>query len=433
MEQFHADRDTRDTDISKVLGIDQATGQKKLRKRWLIMGLLVLLSVVGMLLLLTTGKDDGLQYITQAARRGNLTVMVTATGNLEPTKEVTVGSELSGIIETVEVDYNDMVKVGQVLARLDTDILQSQVLQAKAVQESAGAKLLEAQAMVIRDRNELARLQRARQLSGGKVPSEHELDAAEAAFKCAQAAVAGAKAQLAETRASLDVKETDLAKTVIRAPINGIVLSRDVDPGQTVAATFQAPVLFTLAEDLTQMELHVDVDEADVGQVKEGQQALFTVDAYSDRHFPAQIIQVRYGSQEVDGVITYETVLNVDNSDLSLRPGMTATSDITVKEIEDCILLPNGALRFSPPVQKKEMSSGSGLLGSLFRRPASRSKKRAAANGKKKQPRVWVLREGQAIAVPVTVGLSDGIMTELVAGDIAPGAPIIIDAVGVRQ
>ena len=423
----------QDTDISTILGVDQATEKKKLRKRWFIIGLLVLLAVASIIFLKTAGNNDGPQYKTQVARRGNLTVTVTATGNLEPTTEVTVGSELSGIIKTVEVDYNDTVEVGQVLVRLDTDNLESLVLRSKAALESAEAKLLEAEALVLRDRKELKRLQRAKELSGGKVPSQHDLDIAEAALKCAQAELASAKAQISETRASLNFNETDLAKAVIRAPINGIVLSRNVDPGQTVAASFQAPVLFTLAEDLTQMELHVDVDEADVGQVKEGQQAVFTVDAYSDRTFPAEIIQVRYGSQEVDGVITYETVLNVDNTDLSLRPGMTATSDITVRKIENGVLLPSAGLRFTPSVQKKEATSKGSLLGSLFRRPASRSKKQADAKSDKKQQRVWVLHEGQPIAIPITVGLSDGVMTELVAGDIEPGSPIIIDVIGVSQ
>jgi HlyD family secretion protein len=181
------------------------------------------------------------------------------------------------------------------------------------------------------------------------------------------------------------------------------------------------------------MELHVDVDEADVGQVKEGQQAVFMVDAYSERIFPAEIIQVRYGSQEVDGVITYETVLNVDNSDLSLRPGMTATSDIIVEEIENGVLVPNAGLRFTPQVQKKEVASKGSLLGSLFRRPASRVKKQAGATNDKKQQLVWVLHDDQPIAVPITIGLSDGVMTELVAGDIEPGTPIIIDVIGVQK
>lgn len=423
----------RDTDISEVLGIHQGPGQKLLTTPRLIIGLLVFLSVVAVYLLWAGGKETGLQYTTQAAQRGNLTIRVTATGNLEPTNKVIVGSELSGIIEDVEVDYNQMVKVGQVLARLDTDKLESQVLQAKAARELAGAKLLEAQVMLERDRRELDRLQRAREVSGGRVPSRHDLDTAEATFKCAQAVQAAAKAQIFQTQASLDGNETDLAKAVIRAPINGIVLSRNVDPGQTVAASFQAPELFTLAEDLTEMELHVDVDEADVGQVKEGQQAVFMVDAYPDRSFPAQILQVRYGSQEVDGVITYETVLNVDNSDLSLRPGMTATSDITVKKIENAVVLPNGGLRFTPPVQEKEISSRGSLLGSLFRRPASRPKKQAAPRNDMKKQHVWVLRQGQPVAVPVTLGVTDGIKTELVAGDIEPGTEIIVGVTGVVQ
>jgi len=187
--------------------------------------------------------------------------------------------------------------------------------------------------------------------------------------------------------------------------------------------------LFTLAEDLTQMELHVDVDEADVGQVKEGQKATFTVDAYPDRTFLARIIQVRYGSQEVEGVITYETVLNVDNSDFSLRPGMTATADITVKEVENAILIPNAALRFSPPVKKKEASSKSGsVIGKLLpHRPRSPSKQREDVTADKRQQRVWTLQDGQLVAIAVTTGATDGIMTEVTSGDVEPGIALVVD------
>jgi HlyD family secretion protein len=194
----------------------------------------------------------------------------------------------------------------------------------------------------------LERLQYLSKISGNRAVSVHDLDAAKAALARARADEAAARASVDLARATLEVNETDLSKAVIYSPINGIVLTRSVEPGQTVAASFQAPVLFTLAEDLSMMELHVDVDEADVGQVQEGQRAVFTVDAYPDRSFPAHIRQVRYGSKTVDGVVTYETILVVDNSDLSLRPGMTATADIVVKEIENTILIPNAALRYKP-------------------------------------------------------------------------------------
>ena len=299
-----------ESDISQTLGIDQAPGHRKHLRRWL---LLALLAIAGLTMAAVTWKrlekSNSIHYQTQKVQRGNLTVTVTATGTLEPTNQVDVGSEVSGTIETVEVDYNDQVKVGQVLARLDTDKLAAEVLQSKAALESARARVLEAQATVKEMRSELTRLNQVRELSNNKVPSQRDLDAAEAALERAQADEASAKAQVSEAQAALDFNETDLSKAVIHSPINGVVLTRSVEPGQTVAASLQAPVLFTLAEDLTQMELHVDVDEADVGQVQEGQEASFTVDAYPDRIFPARIRQVRYGAQTVDGVVTYETVL----------------------------------------------------------------------------------------------------------------------------
>jgi HlyD family secretion protein len=256
------------------------------------------------------------------------------------------------------------------------------------------------------------------------------MDAAEAALQRAKADEASAKAQVSEAQAILEANESDLAKAVIYSPINGIVLKRSVEPGQTVAASFQTPVLFTLAEDLTQMELHVNVDEADVGQVKEGQEATFTVDAYQDRTYPARIIQVRYGSQEVEGVITYETVLNVDNSDLSLRPGMTATADITVQKVENAILVPNAALRFSPPVKEKDAPSNSG--GSVISKllphpPRSPSKQREDVAADKRQHRVWTLQDGQLVAIAVTIGATDGIMTEVTSGDVEPGMALVVD------
>jgi HlyD family secretion protein len=199
-----------------------------------------------------------------------------------------------------------------------------------------------------------------------------------------------------------------------------------------VAASFQAPVLFTLAEDLTQMELHVDVDEADVSQVKEGHAAMFTVDAYPDRTFPARITQVRYGAQTIEGVVTYETVLNVDNSELSLRPGMTATADIIVKKVENAILVPNAALRFTPPIEEKEASSdGSSLVSKIFpRRPPSWSKQPKETTAHNKQQRVWALRDGRLTAIAVTTGATDGRMTEVTSGDIEPGMALVVDTVG---
>jgi len=418
-------------DIGQTLGIDQSADRKKYLKRWLIVALLAIAGMTSAVVWKGTKKSNSMQYQTQKVQRGDLTVTVTATGALEPTNQVDVGSELSGIIKTVEVDYNDRVKVGQILARLDTDKLQAKVLQSKAALESSRAKVLEAQATVKEAGDELARFKQVWELSNNMVPSQHDLDAAQAALHRAKATEATARAQVSQAQATLEADETDLAKTVIHSPINGIVLTRNVEPGQTVAASFQAPVLFTLAEDLTQMELHVDVDEADVGQVTKGQEATFTVDAHPGRTFPARITQVRYGSQTMNGVVTYKTVLNVDNSDLSLRPGMTATADITVNKVENAILVPNAALRFTPPIKEKEApSNGNSLLNKLLpRRHRSSSKQRKDSTANNKLQHVWTLRDGKLLAIAVNIGATDGRMTEVTSVDIEPGMPLVVDTV----
>jgi HlyD family secretion protein len=202
-----------------------------------------------------------------------------------------------------------------------------------------------------------------------------------------------------------------------------------------VAAQFQSPTLFTLAEDLTQMELQVDVDEADVGQVKEGQDATFTVDAYPDRIFPARITQVRYGSQTVEGVVTYKTVLKVDNSSLALRPGMTATAVITVNKRDNVVLVPNAALRFAPSTKgSSNASRGSGLLGMLLPRPPGMNdNKTEEPDTKSKEQRVWIVRNGQLAAIPFTKGLSDGIHTEVASGQIEGGMELVTDEVNTPQ
>jgi HlyD family secretion protein len=416
-------------DISETLGVDQSSDRKKRLKRWFFLSFLTIAGVASLFVWIGAKKSNSMQYQTQKVQRGDLIVTVTATGALEPTNQVDVGSELSGIIKTVEVDYNDRVKVGQLLAKLDTDKLKAKALQSKAALESARAKVLETQATVKETEDELARLKQVWKLSHQMVPSQHDLDAAQAALNRAKASQATAKAQVLQAEATLEADETDLGKTDIHSPINGIVLVRNVEPGQTVAASFQAPVLFTLAEDLTQMELQVDVDEADVGQIKEGQEAVFTVDAHPGRTFPARITQVRYGSQTVNGVVTYKTVLNVNNSDLSLRPGMTATADITVNKVKNAILVPNAALRFIPPIREKETSSNRGsilsrLLPRRHRRPSRQHKE---SNAGRKLQNVWALQEGKLIAIPIGIGATDGRMTEVTSGDIKPGMLLVID------
>lgn len=425
-----------DSDIAKTIGLDSAPKRGNYLKRWIFWGLLVLAIALGIIRWETSKSADAIQYRTRAAQKGNLTVTVTATGNIQPTNKVDVGSELSGIIKSVEVDYNDTVKVGQALAKLDTVKLEAQVLQSRATLESAQAKVLQVQATITESKNQLERLLHLSKISENRGVSVNDLDAAKAALARAEADEAAAIASVNLARATLELNETDLSKAVIYSPINGIVLTRSVEPGQTVAASFQAPVLFTLAEDLSLMELHVDVDEADVGQVEAGQRAVFTVDSYPERSFPAKIRQVRYGSKTVDGVVTYETILVVDNSDLSLRPGMTATADIVVKEIDNVVLIPNAALRFKPPSTLTESSSGNAsIVSRIFPRPRMtptvRERGRNPADRNRQQ--VWTLMDGKPSPVMVTIGFTDGLMTQVVDGDVMPGMELIVDAESVKK
>ncbi len=416
--------------VARTLGIDDNSGKFKPLKKWLIAGFLLILFAAAGFFLKSNDQSSAVRYTTKPAYKGNLIIKVSATGTLVPTNKVEVGSELSGIIRTVEVDYNDKVKSGQVMARLDNSRLEAEVMKSRAALASAKAKLLSAKADLWKTQRKFLRLKKAWEKSRHKIPSRDEMDNVKAAFESAKASVAGAEAGIQESKATLKGFLTDLSKTVIYSPINGIVLTRNIEPGQTVAASFQAPVLFTLAEDLTRMELHVDVDEADVGKVHVGQNAVFTVDAYPDRSFSGKILNVHYGSKTTEGVVTYETVIDVNNKDLALLPGMTASSDITVKEFKKVLLIPNEALRFTPPAVKKS-SSGTGFLKRLmphrpFKRPA-RKKPENDINSRKRQ--VWTITDkGRLSALTITIGATNGDVTEVVKGGIKPGIPLVTNA-----
>jgi HlyD family secretion protein len=419
-------------EVTKTLGLDQRFRIPPRLKPYLLWGGVALAVVLLVLLWLGLRSNGQAQYQTQEVKRGNLTVTVSATGTLQPTNQVDVGSEISGTIRFVKVDYNDQVKRGQVLAEIDTTKLAAQARQTAASLEAARARLLQTHATVSEAKAKLMRMEEVQQTSGGKVPSKAELDTGRANLERAIADEANARAAVTQAEATLEVQRTDLAKAVIRSPIDGVVLKRAAEPGQTVAAAFQTPVLFTLAEDLTQMELHVDVDEADVGKVRQAQTATFTVDAYPDRSFPANVVQVRFGSKTVSGVVTYETLLKVDNSSMLLRPGMTGTANIIVQQAEDVLLVPNAALRFAPPQVEPKAEDERGLVGSLLPRPPSSATK-PADNGAGKQPQVWVLREGQPQKVLLKTGMTDGVLTEVKEGALEPGIAVVVDVIEVKK
>jgi HlyD family secretion protein len=385
---------------------------------WL--GALALVALVGGRLL----ASPPLRYATQPARLGDLAVTVTATGPLQPTEQVDVGSELSGTLRSVEVGYNDEVRAGKVLARLDTTRLEAQALQAKASLESAEAALDEARASEVEAQSQLSRLRRVREISGGKLPSEQEFAAAQSVGARARGAVRSAEAAVAQAKATLDVQQTDLSRAVIRSPIDGVVLAATARPGQTVAASLQAPVLFTLAGDLAELHLHLGVDEADVGKVHAGQSVRFGVDAWPGRSFSGRIEQVRYGAHTQAGVVSYETIAAVDNPDLLLRPGMTATAEIEVQRDEQVLLAPNAALRFEPP-QRETGARRDGLAGWIPDKHRFDVSPVGAARDA--APHVWLLRQGKPQRVAVEVGPSDGSWTEIRADGLAPGAKLVVD------
>ncbi len=412
------------SDVEQALGLDQKTMTHKQFKLWLIFAVVVLLGIGWFAL--TSDTDTAFQYNTVNITQGDLTITVTATGKLEPVNQVEVSTEVSGTIESVEVDFNDQVTVNQVLARLDTEQLEARFRQSQASLDLAKARVSEMDATVTETYQKFLRCQKL--VTRNMCPQE-EYDAANASYKRAQAGRASAVAQVTQSKAQLDVDQTALDKAVVHSPINGIVLKRSVEPGQTVAASFQAPVLFTLAEDLTKMELHVDIDEADVGQVKAGQQASFSVDAYPSKRFSAHILKVYFSPKVVQDVVTYEALLSVDNSELLLRPGMTATADIVIKHVNNALLVPNAALRFTPP---QTVDNDRSMLRSLLPGPRGRTtNQRKVVLTEKTQQRVWTLDKGQPVSHVVTIGVTDGRMTEILQGDIQVGMPLLVDAVRV--
>ena len=375
--------------------------------------------------------DAAPTYTTQTVGRGNLTLTVTANGTLQPTRSINIGSELSGTVLKVNVDVNDRLEKGQVLVELDPSKLNGQILRSRASVAAAKALVAQTVATVGEAKANLARLEEVARLSGGKVPSKTELDIGRATLKRSEANEASARAGVNDAQAALATDEINLSKASIQAPSNGVVLTRSVEPGNAVAASLQAVTLFTVAEDLTQLRLQVYVDEADVGSVKVGQNASFTVSAYPSRKYPAQITRVAYGSTITDNVVTYLTYLEVDNADLSLRPGMTATATITATQRNDVLLVPNTALRFTPTTMDTgKPSAKSGIISSLTpRMPRRNVTRKSAAEGASTAMarQVWVLLDGEAVSVAVTPGISDGRMTEIAGGDLEAGMQVITD------
>lgn len=374
-----------------------------------------------------SGAPEKVSYMTKPVQTGDLIVTVSADGTLKPVRTVSVGSELSGIVSRVNVDVNSVVKVGDVLIELDCAKLESAVNQARATLASAEAKLLEAQAVYAEAKAKLARYEELNRTSAGKMPSRAQLDEQRATVKKARAGIAVAQASIDDAKATLQTNETNLSKAFIRSPVDGVVLTRSVEPGYAVAASLQAVELLTVATDLHELELQVDVDEADVGEVRPGLKTTFTVSAYPDRPFPATLTKVAYGaSSGTDKVVTYTTYLAVKNPELKLRSGMTATAIIETARKNDVLLVPNTALRFRPEV-KTQSDSATRLMMPGPRHAGQKTVKETTRAVSGKSRTVYVLNQkGDAVKRDVKTGMTDGTMTEILSGDLKAGDKVII-------
>jgi HlyD family secretion protein len=422
-------------DLDRFLGVAPPGFFARHRRGLWIAGACLLVLVVAWAVFGSRG--DRTSYATAEVTRGDLQVLISATGNLAPTNEVEVGSELSGLIEAVLVDVNDRVTRGQPIARLDTLRLRDAIARSEAALLQARAGVAQADATERQSQATLARFEEVHRLSNGKVPSATELDSARAEHDRAVANQKSARAAVAAAEAQLSSDRTNLAKATIRSPVTGVVLSRQIDPGQTVAASFNTPTLFRIAEDLSSMKLEVKVDEADVGQVREGQSATFTVDAFPEREFPAVIQRVDVGANSASGgtssassssgsstVVAYTAVLTVQNPELLLRPGMTATASIVTQTERNVLLVPNAALRFKPKADGATKKGAFSMMGPPGRLLPRRDKNAKVSRGS--QQALYVLDEkGEPQPLLVTVGATNGTVTSVSGPQVEPGLQVV--------
>lgn len=403
---------------------------KSLKGKVLLAALVLAAASAGGWYMLGSGASKAPTYRTAEIVRGDLVVTVTANGTLNPVRTVSIGSELSGIVREVNVDVNSQVKEGDTLIELDTANLTANANQARATLSSAKASLAQAQATQAEATAKMKRYEELNKTSGGKLPSRSEMDEQKAAVLKAKAGVLSAKAAIEDAQAKLQTSLTNLSKASIKSPVDGVVLARSVEPGYAVAASLQAVELLTVATDLRKLELLVDVDEADVGQVEAGQKATFTVASYPNKRFAADLTKVAFGSTSNDNVITYATYLMVDNPEMHLRPGMTATATIETAHRENVLLVPNTALRFKPRASSEQKSSGiSSMMGPPHRPSASpKSAKEVTRNQSERTQTVYVVgASGTAEPREVVTGLTDGRVTEIVRSNLQAGDQVITD------
>jgi HlyD family secretion protein len=374
---------------------------------------LLVLGISGLFLLRDGGSEN--KYETQAVDRGNITEKIAATGTINPVITVKVGSQVSGRIEKIFADFNSRVEKGQLIAQLETDIYQSRVAQNDANYKLAQAQRQEAKVALADAESSLRRI---KNLSRELVASERELEMAETTFNAARATFDAALAREAQAQALLHASTVDLEHTSIYSPVDGIVISRNCDVGQTVIASFQTPDLFLIAQDLTRMQVEASVDEADIGKVQLEQKVLFTVDAFPDRVFQGKVAQIRFAPKEEQNVVTYATVVAVDNPDLSLRPGMTATVSVITIEKKNILRIPTVALRFKADPEDKN----------LFRQETEDGQEPDAAEASTElQQRIWIETAGGKVnPLLIKTGISDGRYIEIVNGALHEEEKVIV-------
>ena len=362
-------------------------------------------------------------YKTTPVERGDIVASVSATGNLSAVVTVQVGTQVSGTIQKLYVDYNSKVKKGQPIAEIDPSLFNASVEQAQGNYLNAQANLQKAKvALADAERT----MKRNRQLLADGIISQADYDLSETAWQSAKAGVKAAEGSISQTRGALMQSRTNLRYSVIRSPVDGVVISRAIDVGQTVAASFQTPTLFTIAKDLTKMQIEVSVDEADISRIKVDQNATFTVDAYPEQSFKGKVVQIRSAPIVTQNVVTYIVVVNVDNSDLKLKPGMTANVSIEVARKDNVLKLPSAALRFKPK------SSGDDAGGKNRRQGGKNSGKGAAEarKGGDKGQQVYILKENKPLPVKIKTGLADNTGVELQEGALKEGDEVITEQSG---
>ena len=384
-------------------------------KKKLGAGILVAVIIIGVIIYFLKSDRRQEKYETAVIDRGDITEKITATGTINPVNSVKVGSQVTGRIVKILADYNSQVKKGQVVAQLETDLYQSKVEQADANYKMSQAQVMEAKATLL---DAESNFRRAKKLSKDQVLSERDLEIAETKYTAAQAAYNAARAREAQSKALLNSARVDLSHTTIYSPVDGIVISRNCDVGQTVVATFQTPDLFLIAEDLTKMRVDAYVDEADIGKVRVGQEVKFTVDSYPYTVFNGTISQVQFAPKELQNVVSYATVIEVANPELMLRPGMTASISIIAEKKENVLRVANAALRFKPDPEDKDFSKTG--VGADY-------KETDDENAIKKLYRLWIIdQDGKVETADITTGIYDTRYTEIVTGDIKEGQKVII-------